>query len=95
MISLHMVISKPPEKLFGNPLKFGNYRRRIFCIRIGSGAIHMAINIIILTLKKQINQVDIKWKCPSTEPCGTPPYVTNFKFISVTIIYPNSFRSVS
>ena len=77
MISFHMIIFKPPENFFGNPLKFGNYRRHIFYIRIGSGAIHMAINIIILTLKEQINQVDIKWKGPSTEPCGTPYLISS------------------
>ena len=51
--------------------KFGNYRKNIFCTRLGSGFVRVATNIIILICKEQVNQVDVS-RGPSTGPCGTP-----------------------
>ena len=59
-ISFHMIIFKPPESIISNSSKFGNYRKYIFCTRIRSGVIRIPIDIIILTLKEQVNQVNVK-----------------------------------
>ena len=59
-ISFHMIISTLIENIFSNSLKLRNYRWYILCTRIGSSVISVAINVIILTFKKQVNQVNVK-----------------------------------
>ena len=56
-INFYIIVFKQPEFFFGNPLKFGNYRRHFFCTRTERGiiVIRIAINVEHCTLWDTIN----------------------------------------
>ena len=58
--SFHMIILTPIENFVSNSLKLKNYRWYILCAGIGSSLISVASNVIILTFKKQVNQINNK-----------------------------------
>ena len=87
----HMIVFIPPEKCFGNSLEFINYRRHIFCTRIGRGVICTAI--IIFKTKEKFGYINIKLL--RSKYLTLWDTIPNFMFIAILIINPITLRPVS